>query len=168
MFIFRFLVPALNIVYIETVRIAWNSSVCQATSDTIVSFTVDPGKDNTPAMVWMSYSHIKSTEIPKLAFLLDETKNDLAAELNKPFPNKELVAVLRKRESKVQAGYQGWIDTLARHDQVELDAKDGNLTSVAIMQKSSYVSSCSLLCVCDTEKVAFLFTCLKNMQAANW
>ncbi|EGD76248.1 hypothetical protein PTSG_11664 [Salpingoeca rosetta] len=126
-----FLVPALNVVWLETEEVSFDVEQCQASKQTKVKWSLE-GQDNTEVLSWVSAFEIENKEIPDLRKLLalaeqppgdddDETEED----------REEKAAELRR-------AIKAWEDNLARNKEVRQQAADGTLESVQALMSNTF------------------------------
>ncbi|EGD79681.1 hypothetical protein PTSG_10665 [Salpingoeca rosetta] len=121
-----FLVPALNVVWLETEEVSFDVEQCQASKETKVKWSLE-GQDNRKVLSWVSALEIENKELPDLRKLLalaeqppgdddDDTEEDRA----------EKIAELKR-------AIKAWEDNLDRNKEVRQQAADGLLEPVQSM-----------------------------------
>ncbi|EGD75040.1 hypothetical protein PTSG_12565 [Salpingoeca rosetta] len=121
-----FLVPALNVVWLETEEVSFDVEQCQAAKETKVKWSLE-GQENREVLSWVSAFEIENKELPDLRKLLalaeeppgdddDETEEDRA----------EKIAELKR-------AIKAWESNLDRNKEVRQKAADGLLEPVQNM-----------------------------------
>ncbi|EGD74786.1 hypothetical protein PTSG_07019 [Salpingoeca rosetta] len=132
-----FLVPALNVVWMETEEVSFDVEQCRASKETKVKWSLE-GQDNSELITWISAFEIENKELPDLRKLLalaeeppgdddDETEEDRA----------EKVAELKR-------AIKAWEDNLDRNKEVRDKAAAGTLDPVQdLWSKTSAEHDCA-------------------------
>jgi len=102
------MVPGLNIIYIYTKEISWDTANCKGLAEDKYKFSVSP-RDNTPLFTWLSYSHITGVQVPRLETL----KSSLDSAVDQ-----EAIA----SKNVLKNAIEGWKSMLAQHDRTSFKA----------------------------------------------
>ena len=73
-----FVVPNLNVKYLNTTEVLWNETTCQAKTSNKITFDLDNNRDNTPAITFFSRHHIKTVKLVELRSTFVEKEKEHA------------------------------------------------------------------------------------------
>ena len=119
-----FLVPALNVVWLETEEVSFDTEMCQAELNTKVKWSLK-GEQNKELLSWVSAFEIETKELPDLRKLLK-----LAQESPDPDDDEE---DQQAKIDELQRAIDAWEDNLARNKAVRQDASNGLLDPIQKM-----------------------------------
>jgi len=111
-----FLLPALNIQFLEVRVVRYNMTACEATSTTEVRWSLEKSASDT--MEWVTTEDINIREIP-------EVKKLLEVETGKPEEEQDAQKI-----EKLQEALDGWTETLAAYADVNARAAAGTLERI--------------------------------------
>ncbi|EGD77163.1 hemagglutinin/amebocyte aggregation factor [Salpingoeca rosetta] len=134
-----FLVPALNVVWLETEEVSFDVEQCQAAKETKVKWSLE-GQDNSELITWLSAFEIENKELPdlrKLLALAEQPPGDDDDDDETEADRLEKVAELKR-------AIKAWEDNLDRNKEVRDKAAAGTLDPVQdLWSKTSAEHDCA-------------------------
>ena len=116
-----FLVPALNVVWLETEEVSFDTETCGASKETKVKWSLE-GQENKEVFSWLSAFEIENKELPDLKKLLQ-----LAEESPDPDQTEE---ELEEKIKELKAAIEAWEENLEHNKEVRQKAGSGQLDPI--------------------------------------
>ncbi|EGD77107.1 hypothetical protein PTSG_07442 [Salpingoeca rosetta] len=124
-----FLVPALNVVFLDTDVISFNTTTCSVNRSLTTTWSLDP-EANEQVMTWLSVFEIESKELPELEERLEATIASIAEAEASDDDDGDNLADLQQLKDELELAISAWNDNLQRNRNVRNSAASGTLEKV--------------------------------------
>ncbi|EGD80412.1 hypothetical protein PTSG_11057 [Salpingoeca rosetta] len=136
-----FLVPALNVVFLDTDVISFNTTTCSVNRSLTTTWSLDP-EANEQVMTWLSVFEIESKELPELEERLEATIASIAEAEASDDDDGDNLADLQQLKDELELAISAWNDNLQRNRNVRNSAASGTLEKVqSLWTAGKYLSN---------------------------